>query len=74
MKTMRNLTHLAPVLFDGVIGSSKVITWNSWRNVVWDMHIYVMAKNLDPVKVIKFNFRKQDEIDNISNSQFSKVC
>jgi hypothetical protein len=49
---MRNLKHLAPVLLDGVIGSSKVITWDSWRNVVWHMHIYVVANNLNPVKVI----------------------
>ena len=44
--------HLAPVLFKGVVGSTKVITWNSRRNMVWDMYIYVMAKDLYPVKII----------------------
>jgi hypothetical protein len=44
--------HLAPVLFNGVVGSTKVITWNSRRNMVWDMYIYVMAKDLYPAKII----------------------
>jgi hypothetical protein len=44
--------HLAPVLFNGVVGSTKVITWNSRRNMVRDMYIYVMAKDLYPVKAI----------------------
>jgi hypothetical protein len=47
----RNLKYLAPVLSDGVISSTKVITWNSWRNMVWDMYIYVMAQDLYPVKL-----------------------
>jgi len=46
---------LAPVLFDGIIGSTEVITWNSWRNMVWDMHIYVMAKDLNPLRVVTMN-------------------
>jgi len=50
-RVRRNSKHLAPVLFDGIIGSTEVITWNSWRNMVWDMHIYVMAKDLNPVKL-----------------------
>jgi hypothetical protein len=50
-QSRRTSNHLAPVLFDGVISSTKVITWDSWRNMVWDMHIYVMAKDLYPVKV-----------------------
>jgi hypothetical protein len=43
--------HLAPVLFNGVVGSAKVVTWNSRRNMVRDMYIYVMAKDLYPVNV-----------------------
>lgn len=45
------LKYLAPVLFYGIIGSTKVITWNSWRNMVWNMYIYVMTKYLYPVKI-----------------------
>jgi len=50
-QSRRISNHLAPALFDGVISSTKVITWDSRRNMVWDMHIYVMAKDLYPVKV-----------------------
>jgi len=61
-RVRRNSKHLAPVLFNGVIGSTEVITWNSWRNMVWDMHIYVMAKDLYPVKLNwsdKIPFKRQ---------------
>ena len=50
-QSRRISNHLAPVLFDGVISSTKVITWDSWRNMVWDMHINIMAKDLYPVTV-----------------------
>lgn len=46
---------LAPVLFNGVVGSTKVITWNSRRNMVRDMYIYVMAKDLYPSRIATVN-------------------
>lgn len=40
--------YLAPIFAEGICCVPEIVPWNLGRNVVWDMHIDVMAQDFHP--------------------------